>query len=285
MPTPPFYVQVGISPDEYNQRNPLYIKKSIDKQPAGLSFYEQNWSSKQKGTIHVEHGQHSFTIPFVLSSTGTEDTEYPDRGIDDFSINSSLQTEQFINHDEARLRFTETLQNLVHLGWQPYVKFYSEPRLSGSQSFQYAIEDGSYAPDPLYIPTLDEWMQLGSGHRWAFHVDDVFIIVSFRRKRQMMEKDGQGVYLLNYQILTSEARARNRFEGDDRERWQTLWVDAIKKDKMLRYQKEVELIKQGYHINTQYVEPKIHPDDPVEPEDAKALLDYIQQNNPQPYKP
>ena len=51
----------------------------------------------------------------------------------------------------------------------------------------------------------------------------------------------------------------------------------------MRYQKEVELIKQGYHINTQYVEPKIHPQDSVEPEEdddeAKALLDFIQKNN------
>ncbi|WP_444997038.1 hypothetical protein [Aliikangiella sp. IMCC44359] len=279
MPASPFYVQVGISPDEYNQRNPLYIKKSIDKQPAGLSFYEQNWSSKQKGTIHVEHGQHSFTIPFVLSSTGTEDTEYPDRGIDDFSINSSLQTEQFINHDEARLRFTETLQNLVHLGWQPYTELYS-PRLSGQLSILYAIEDGIYEPDPIYTPTLDEWMQLGSNHSCFFYINDVYMVVSFRRKRQMMDKDGQGVYLLNYKILTREAHAREHFEGDEREQWQNLWVEKVKEYKMLRYQKEVELIKQGYHINTQYIEPKIHPDDPVEPEDAKALLDYIQQNNP-----
>ena len=51
----------------------------------------------------------------------------------------------------------------------------------------------------------------------------------------------------------------------------------------MRYQKEVELIKQGYHINTQYVEPKIHPQDPVEPEadddEARALLDFIQKHN------
>ncbi|WP_444997039.1 hypothetical protein [Aliikangiella sp. IMCC44359] len=285
MPASPFYVQVGINPSEYNQRNPLYIKKSIDKQPAGLNFYEQNWNIQQQGTVHVEHGQHSFTIPFVLGSTGTENADSPKRGIYKFSIRSGITAEEFINHDEARLRFTETLQNFVRLGWQPYIEYYSDPRLSGQQSIAYAIEDEFYAPDPLYIPTLDEWMQLGSSHGWVFHTDGVFMEMSFRRKRQFMDKNGQGVYLLNYKLLTREAHARNHFSGDEREQWQDLWIEKVKEYKMLRYQKEVELIKQGYHINTQYVEPQIHPDDPVEPEDAKALLDYIQQNNPQPYKP
>lgn len=277
----PFTIKAGINPEEYNQLNRLHANKNIDKQPAGLNFYEQSWSSKQKGSIRVDHGDYSFTIPHVLSSTGVEDTEHLENGIFKFSINSSITSNEFIDHDQARTQFMKTIQDLVTLGWHPYIEFYSEPRLLGQQSFQYAIQDESYAPDPMYTPTLDEWMALNSGHSWVFHADNIFMEIGFRRNSQYMDRDGQGVYLLTYRIFTRDAQARNNFEGDEREQWQSLWVENIKKDKIMRYQSEVELIKKGYHINTQYVEPKIHPEDPVEPEgeEAEALLDFIQKNN------
>lgn len=279
MSTPPFTIQVGMSSADYNQRNRSYVKK-VDEQPAGLNFYEQNWGVQEQGTVNVEHGDQSITIPYVLSSTGTENIAHPERGIYSFSINSGISSDEFIDHDQARRLFVQMLQQLVSSGWQPYIEFYTDPRLSGQESFQYAIDDGIYAPDPLYTPTLEEWMQLGSSHRWVFYANNVFLTLVLRRNQQFMEKDSKGVYLINYKILTAEAHAQNQFEEEDREQWKNLWVDSIKEQKMERYRKEVELIKQGYHINTQYSEPKIHPDDPVEPEKAKELLDFIQKNNP-----
>ncbi len=283
MPTSPFQIQAGMSLSDYHQRNQLYIEKTIDKQPAGLNFYKHRWSVQRHGNVEISHGKYSFIIPYVLSLTGVEDADFPERGIDDFSIRSSITANEFINHDEARVRLNQTLQELVSLGWQPYIEYYSDPRLSGQQSFLYAIQDGGYAPDPMYMPTLDEWMDFEFGQSWVFHANDVFIKVNFRRNSQFLEKEGKGVYLLNFTILTKEARARNYFQGDERERWQELWVESIKNDKLARYKKEVELIKKGYHINTQYVEPKIHPDDPVEPEgeEVEELLAFIQQNNPE----
>ena len=272
-------IHVGIIPEDYHSQNQLDVGSNIDKQPAGLTFYEQNWESNQKGTVIINDANYGFTIKYVLSSTGTEDVDYPEKGIDYFSINSSLVSDEFVSHDEARVLFMQTLHELLTIGWNPYIEYFS-PRLAGQQSIRYAIEDGTYEPDPSYVPTLDEWMRLGADHSWMFHVEDVFMIVSFRRNPQFMESEGKGVYLINYKLFSREAHAQEHFSGETRDKWQAHWVDEIKISKSHRYQKEVELIKQGYRINTEYVEPKIHPDDPVEPDNARDLTEFIQRNNP-----
>jgi hypothetical protein len=281
MMTTPFTIEVGMNPQEYNQRNQLHVNKNINKQPAGLNFYEKDWSIQNQGTVKVDHGQYSFIIPHVLGLAGTENTRHLEKGIKKFSVRSGITPGEFINHDQARLQFMQTLHDLITLGWQPYTEFHAEPRLLGKQSFAYTLKTYGYAPDPNYIPTLDEWMALDSGQNWVFHANDVFMSISVQRNSQFMDKEGEGVYLLTYTLLTREALAQNFFQGDDRERWQELWVEDTKKIKLMRYQTEVELIKQGYHINTDYVEPKFHTDDPVEPDsdEAKALLDFIQNNN------
>lgn len=283
----PFHIKAGMSVQNYNQRNHIYRKKSVDKQPAGLNFHEQNWSIKDQGTVRVDHGQYSFTIPYVLGSTGVEDTEHLDRGIIDFNIKSGITPDEFIDHDEARIKFMNLIQNLTALGWQHYIQFHSDPRLSGRQSFLYTImEDIGYGPDPTYIPDYEEWMAARSGIAWTLHADDIFLKVSFRRDSDHMEDNKPGVYLLSFQLLTREERAREYYTGKNREQWLDIWGTDAKKEKIWRYEKEVELIEKGYHINTDYIEPKIHPDDPFEPEGeaVEALLEIIN-NQPPPAQP
>ena len=279
--TAPLYIKAGMSSAEYNKRNEMHAK-GIDKQPAGLNFYERAWNSKSLGTVHIEHGDYSFTVPHVLSTMGTEDTLFIDRGIYDFSIQSGLSPDEFIDHDQARLQMMALLQSLVATGWQPYIGYQEEPRLSGKESFQYLLEDGSlYTPDPQYTPTFDEWMSLGITQEWAFHIDNVFLNINFRRRLSHKGNNDLGVYLLTFTLLTRDEEARNHFSGNDREQWLSLWGEAATTSKVSRYKKEVELIKRGYHINTDYVDPIIHPDDPVEPDsdEALALLNYINENN------
>ena len=277
----PFYIEAGITPQAYNQHNRQYTKKNVDRQPAGLNFHDQRWNTKSKGTVQVANGDYSFTIPNVLSLMGTEDTEHLNEGIYKFSVRSGITPDEFISHDQARIQFMAMLRSLVALGWQPIVS-HSEPRLSGKQAIKYAIQNmGADIIDPQYTPALNEWMEIDSDISCAFHANNVFLDVGFRRNLNYMDKNGEGVYLLNFTLTTKETIARSHFSGNEREQWQTLWVDTMKKLKLIRYQKEVELIKQGYHINTQYVDPVIHPQDPVEPdgEEADALRTYIQQHN------
>ena len=279
--TAPFYVKAGISSAEYNKRNEQQTKKSIDKQPAGLNFYEQRWQSKPRGAVHVEHGDYSFTVPHVLSTMGTEDTLYLDRGIYQFSIRSGLSADEFIDHDEARIEMMALLQSIVATGWHPHTELY-KPRLLGKNSFYYRLEDSSlYTPDPMYTPTLEEWMALDTDSDWTFYIEDVFLTVNFRRRLNHKGNNELGVYLLTFTLTTRDEKARKPLSGNDREQWLSLWVENTKVRKIRRYKKEVELIKRGYHINTDYVDPIIHPDDPVEPdsEEALALLKYINENN------
>jgi hypothetical protein len=246
-----FYVKAGVSVKEYNQNNKLHSNKSIDKQPAGLNFFEQNWNKSQLGNVHIEHGSQSISVPYVLSTAGIEDTAYPERGMYKFSVRSGINPDEFIGHDQARIQFMDLLQQLIELGWQPYIEFHADPRLLGQESFAYSIEDGAYAPDPLYVPTLDEWMALGSGQGWVFYADNVYMEVKFRRNSQHMYKNGEGVYLLTYIILTQDAQARNQFQGNEREQWETLWVENIKKNKIMRYEEEVigRILRSNYLKN------------------------------------
>ena len=278
--TAPFYIKVGISSDEYDKVNQLYTNKNLNKQPAGLNFYKQRWQSKPRGTVQVEHGDYSFTVPHVLSTLGTEDTLFLERGIYQFSIRSGLSPDEFIDHDQARLQMMTLLQSIVAKGWQPYIGLY-EPRLSGKESFQYILEGSRYPPDPMYIPSLEEWMALDITQEWAFHIDDVFLNVNFRRRLNYKGNNDLGVYLLTFTLITRDEEARNHFDGNDREQWLSLWGEEAKTSKVSRYKKEVELIKRGYHINTDYVDPIIHADDPVEPDsdEALALIQYIKENN------
>ncbi|MET1254926.1 hypothetical protein [Aliikangiella maris] len=278
MTTIPFIIQAGMSTEDYQQKNSHYVKKRIDKQPAGLNFYEYRWPVKENGQVRVDAGSASFLIPNVLSIVGTEDTEALSRGIYDFSINSGLTPDEFIEHDQARILLMSHLQSLLTLGWKPYLEFHIYPRLSGKQSFQFAIEDGFYTPDPTYTPDLDEWMKLKYGGTWTFFNEKVFLEVRLRRESQFIDVNRPGVYLLTHTVLTNEAKAQSYFKGEERYKWQSLWADEIKKDKRKRYEKEVELIQQGYRINTRYVDPIIHPDDPIEPEDVEELLAIIEQH-------
>ncbi|VAW68845.1 hypothetical protein MNBD_GAMMA09-1072 [hydrothermal vent metagenome] len=276
-----FYIKAGISPDEYNRHNQLFSRKGVNSQPAGLNFYESNWRSEEKACVKLDNAAYSFIIPNVLSTTGVQDIAFPERGIDTFRVNSGITADEFISHDQARILIMKMIQNFVMSGWKPYIEFYSDPRLSGQESYKYTILDGSYSPDPMYTPTLDEWMTTGSGHGWVLHAENVFMDVRFRRNSQHMEKKGQGVYLLSFKFKTLHANARDHFQEDEREQWLNLWVEKITQSRLMRYKLEVELIKQGYHINTQYIEPVIHPQDPVEPQGdrADAYRDFILQYN------
>jgi len=279
--TTPFYIKAGISPAQYNQRNNLQQQTYVDRQPAGLNFYKKKWNVNAKGKVHVDNELFSFTINHVLGLTGTESRKHPQMGIKVFTVRSGITATEFINHDQARILFMQLLQRVLDVGWQSYVEFVSAPRLLGKESIIYAIKDEIYAPDPRYIPSLDEWMALDTSHTWVFHANDVFLNISFRRNSQFLDKNGDGVYLLTFEVMTKEERAKLLMSSSEREQWKELWEQKIKKNKLNRYKKEVELIKQGYHINTDYIEPLIHPADPVEPDsdEAKALLEYIRLHN------
>ncbi len=77
--------------------------------------------------------------------------------------------------------------------------------------------------------------------------------------------DKPGAYLLSFSIYGKEQQGRSYFGGAKRDQWQDYWVETIKDLKKDRYAIEEKLIRKGYTIDTGYVEPIVHPADPVEP--------------------
>jgi len=256
-------IKVGESGTQFLQRNNLPTKGHIDKQPAGVNFYEQDWSTKSPGTVMVEHGIYSFQVPYALGVMGAEDVKQM-VGFEQINIRAGITAADTIMHDEARQKFMTLLQQLLKLGWKPLIS-YQDPRLTGEQAYIYSEQENYYFGTPVnYIPTLEQWMRIDSGD-WQFYADDIFLKINFQRDRKHMNPNEPGAYLFSFELISKEAKAKNQFESDDREHWQDLWVDKIKAMKKERYAKEKELIQRGFTIYTEYQEPKIHPADPVEP--------------------
>lgn len=241
------------------------LEYSVDEQPAGLNFYELDWRNDAPGNITIDHNQYSFSIPYVLSVVGTENADFPEKGIARYFISSGITATDTMSHDEARLTLSAFLQELVDKGWRNSL-FYSVPRLKGKQSYDYAINQFVYPPDPNYTPNLEQWMALGSDAMWLLYANNLIMEVTFRRDSKKMDPDKPGAYLLSFSIYGVEKYAKDHFESTERDRWQALWVDEIKRLKSERYATEKQLIEQGYTINTDYQDPIIHPDDPVEPD-------------------
>lgn len=256
-------IKIGEPGGQFLQRNKLPAKGHIDKQPAGLSFYEINWSTKTPGTAMIEHDKYSFQIPYTLSVMGTEDVDFMEEGLAKFSINAGITAADTVNHDEARKEFIKLLQHLLALGWKPLIS-YEDPRLTGAQAYSNAEQENDYFGIPAnYAPTFEQWMRIDGG-RWNLYADDVFLAIKFRRGVESKDPSMQA-YLFSFDFHSKVQEAKAQFEGEERDHWQDLWVDKIKAMKKERYAKEKELIQRGFTIYTEYEEPKIHPLDPVEP--------------------
>jgi hypothetical protein len=257
-------ISIGWTGQQFLEHNGLPAKGNVDEQPAGLIFYEVDWSTKLRGKVRLEHGKHSFVVPHALGVMGTEDVERLESGIETYSITAGISDQGPILHDEARKLFLDFIQTLTDLGWKP-VYFYDDPRLAGKDAFRYYEEEDTYNIPPDYRPTLEQWMRMDSPY-WSLYAEDVFLDITFRRDRKRMESDKPGAYLLSLTLTGKEAQAKKNFQGEhDRANWMDLWEEKIQGLKKQRYAKEDMLRKRGFTIDTDYEDPKIHPDDPVEP--------------------
>lgn len=257
-------IKLGESGTQFLQKNNLPSKGHINKQPAGVSFYEQDWNTKSPGTVIVEHDRYSFQIPYALGVMGAEDTDYIELGLAKFYVNAGITATDTILHDEARKEFITVLQKLLQLGWKPVIS-YNYPRLAGAQAFQYYEEDNAYGVPANYNPSLEEWMRIDSDD-WSLYADGIFLEIHFRRDRKLMNPTEPGAYLFSFNLSSKEEFAKSYFQGEEeRKHWRDLWVDKIKSLKKERYAKEKELLKRGFTLYSEYEEPKIHPADPVEP--------------------
>ena len=243
-------IKVGEQGAQFLQRNNLPAKGHIDKQPAGLNFYQYRWPVTNQGAVMIEHGIYSFQILHALSVMGNEDVDHSDAGLAKFRVGAGITAADTVLRDEARREFIKLLQKLLALGWKPFIS-YSHPRLLGKEAFSYFEENPyTFSPPVNYSPTLEQWMRIDYDD-WSFYADDVFLNIKFRRGVESKDPT-MAAYLFSFELHSKEEEAKSQFEGRDRDRWQDLWVDKIKSMKQERYAKEKVLIKRGYTIYTKY---------------------------------
>jgi hypothetical protein len=245
----------------------------VDKQPAGLNFYQVDWPVKAPGILRFEHGQYSFTIPNAFGVMGTEDIDLPNEHIQDFSLDFGLTTASGIAHEEARDKIFAILKDLQAKGWKRYI-YRSSARLKGKETW--VADDGSYfSLDTSYVPTMKEWMSLTPRPSFMFYADGVILDFTFERDSERMDVNQLGGYFLTMNISSErldlrqmsgygEWTAQERKERD----WRAFLPAALKEAKATRAAEEAKLRKEGYHIDETYQDPPISKEFLIDPQSA-----------------
>jgi hypothetical protein len=269
----PLVFIVGEKPADFVQRmKNIGQPIGVDRQPAGLNFYTIDYPQDTRKIAQIEHGPYSFDIPPVMGFMGMESMRLPELGIKllDFTF-VRKDDGQKNTHEQAREFFIGYIKMLADLGWRRYQQPDS-PRLSGPQSYQYILEeeDLTYVPDLNIIPSLNTWKALEDTHIWTLYADDLFMKIKYRREQDPSDKNKtpneSAYYIFSLEITTRDEYAKGYMKFEQRDTWKQHWAPIIKKLKTLRYKKEAELMDKGYVIDTNYQDPIIHPNDPVEPD-------------------
>lgn len=57
---------LGKSGTEFAKLNGIDVNNDVDRQPAGLNFYEKDFKDGELPNAQFKHGKYSFEIPFLL---------------------------------------------------------------------------------------------------------------------------------------------------------------------------------------------------------------------------
>ena len=269
-PSQPLVFTVGENPTDFIQRmknggQPI----GVDRQPAGLNFYTMKSQQGTRQVARIEHGQYSFDIPPIMKYMGTEDADLPELGIKLLRFTFVRKDDgQKNTHEQAREFFIGYIKMLSDLGWQRFITP-SKPRISGSQSYQYILEEKQrYVPDLDIEPSLKTWKAMENTHIWTLYADDLFMKIKYRREQDPSDQhktpDESAYYIFSLEITTKDEFAKGYMKFEHRDTWKQHWIPVIKKLKTRRYKIEAELRDKGYTIDTSYQDPIIHSDDPIE---------------------
>jgi hypothetical protein len=254
MPTPtPVEIYVGESGKSFAARTTT----AVDRQPAGLNFYELHWPFKSMGAVILKQGEKRLPIDNVLSVTGTEDMDLQGEGLSDIKINSAISKEEKISHDEARLKTFAYLQKITQLGWMITIPR-SKARIRGKDMSDYLLQTDKYTTlDPRYVPTLNEWMRYADRTTWEFYDHRVFLSVQITREHTLTDPLKLGAYLLSTNLQSEAEHFRDYVDGLDRRRWKQLLHAEVENAARSRKKKEAELMLKGVAIDEAYVDPPL----------------------------
>jgi hypothetical protein len=248
-------LSVGEKGDAFARRTSTIT--NVDRQPAGLNFYELQWSTQAMGAVIVEQGKLRFGIANVISVTSTEDMAFREEGIAEIKINSAITNSQTISHDEARLKTFAYLQKINEAGWKTTVPR-SVARLRGKEMNNYLLKMGEYTTlDINYVPTLSEWMRYKDLTTWAFYADHAYLTVQITREGTLTDPLRPGAYLLSTNLQNEEEHFRGYVDGLDRAHWRDVLPRQIAAVQQLRNKMEAALSLEGFTIDESYVDPPL----------------------------
>jgi hypothetical protein len=248
-------IKLGEMGPDFAKRYPSKVK--VQKQPAGLDFYEIDWK-RPRGSVNVEHGKHSVVIHDVLSVLASQDLEaFKAEGLKDFYVSSGVTAPDLIPHDEARQKIHAILRGILNVGWQQVIEL-SEPRLKGRARLDYMFATtNSNGLDATHLPTFEEWMRIPSRTPWSFYANGVYMDVTFTREPTLTDPNKPGSYLLTFKLKTETQHLRGYAGPDNRLRWKEFVPAELAKAAEQRKKLEAELRAKGVPIDESYQDPPL----------------------------
>ena len=232
-----------------------YTGGNVDVQPAGMSFFDLDWTPPNLGTVNIAHENHTLTLDNVFSVLGSQKSS----GVNGIDMDTGLNKAEFVAPKEAYLAYKELLTQINQKGWQNYYYPFA-PRISKQDNLR-SIKRSNEVTDPSYILSYEEWFDLFNSNPdqslyYNLYLDG--IIVSITVDRTEVNEIGQEQYMLRFSFETAGYLGVNLIENGTKLEGAALrqaYEDTIKLALNDRSKQELELQEQGYIIDENYETP------------------------------
>lgn len=221
-----------------------------------VQFFTAEWQASKPGKVIFDHGPRSFSIPSVLSVTGTASARFAAEHISQWSVNGGVSDAETISHDDARKQFTALLHALSAAGWSKVIPI-SRPRLKGEQALAYALKNPGYPLDPSHDLSLAQWMTLPDGTPWLFYADHVFLEIKLYRDPNRLDPDKRGAYFVTYSMTAQDAYLRGYVDDEKLDNWKMEFRKELPALKQAREKKEAQLRNDNVTIDQAYQDPAV----------------------------
>ena len=236
-----------------------YTGGDVDIQPAGMSFFDLDWTPPDLGSVNIAHENHTLTLDNAFSVLGNSKNNNVSKGIIGISINASLNKAEFVEPKEAYLAYKELLTQINQQGWQQYYAPYAS-RISKQDNLR-SIKQFNEVTDPSYILSYEEWSGLFNSNPdqslyYNLYLDGIIVIITVDRTE--INEIGQEQYMLRFAFNTAGYTGVNLIEGGSKLEGAALkqaYEDLIKLSLTSRLKKELDLQEQGYTIDESYETP------------------------------
>lgn len=223
----------------------LHIDRVPQNEKQHVIYYHLPITEDIDNNIHFSHGQHSLSLPYIMSILGREDERYAHENIHKISLYSSLTSQDQIEHFEAKNTFEILLKQIQNAGWDRTI-YPTQPRLSGYDAFLYAqMHDINYSIDATYTLPKDEWMLLENQSRWLFYANGIYLSLTLMREHKIYGKPSG--YFISIDIMHKSVFQRDFFQ-----QYEEQHSDAVKhvetkhaQANSIRQEKEQVIVKEG----------------------------------------